>query len=94
MTSEPDIVSVAPRGPITRPQLPIPVLATLHRSRGDALDVPAAATAWTRDAVEVTWVAAQGGLSSGWIPAADILRGKPAEERIHSIRARTALDRP
>jgi hypothetical protein len=82
MTGEPDILRITPKGPITRPQIGLPVLATLHHTQGGELDVPATATAWTRDAVEIAWVAPGGGLTNAWVPAADVRRGKAAEERL------------
>jgi hypothetical protein len=51
-------------------------------SVGGEFDVPATAMAWTRDAVEVMWVAPGVGLTSEWIPAVDVRRGKAAEERL------------
>lgn len=85
MSTTPTIVSIAPRGPITRPETGIPVLATLHPIEGDEFDVPATATAWTRDAVQVTWNAPAIGLTSDWIPAIDVRRGKAAQERLKTI---------
>ena len=82
VTSGPDIVKVVPKGPITRHAVGIPVLATLHHERGGEFDVPATATAWTRDAVEVTWSAPHVGLTSDWVPAMDVRRGKAAEDRL------------
>jgi hypothetical protein len=36
------------------------------------------ATAWTRDAVEITWELAGEGLRTDWIPAADVRRSADA----------------
>jgi hypothetical protein len=75
-------MGATPRGPQTRPEVAIPVLATLHATEGGEFDVPASATAWTRDAVEVTWLAPGVGLVSDWVPAGDVRRGKAAEDRL------------
>jgi hypothetical protein len=82
MSEQPGVVYTTPRGPITRPEVGIPVLATLHSTVGQERDVPATATAWTRDAVEVAWVAEGVGFTRGWVPASDVRRGKAAEERL------------
>jgi hypothetical protein len=78
MPSVPRIVRAVPRGPVTRPDRGIPVMARLHWHHGEESDIPALATAWTRDAVEITWELPGGGLRSDWIPAADVARaGRP-----------------
>jgi hypothetical protein len=82
MTARPNVVRVTPKGPQTRPEVAIPVLVTLHRPEGGEFDTPASATAWTRDAVEVTWLAPSVGLVSDWVPACDVRRGKEAEKRL------------
>jgi hypothetical protein len=64
--AEPDIVRVIPRGSITTPQVGIPVLATIRWRDGREVDVPATAMAWTRDAVEVAWMAAMRSRWHGW----------------------------
>jgi hypothetical protein len=50
----PRIQRAVPRGPITRPEPPgLPVFVRLRWHNGRDTDVPAIATAWTRDAVEI-----------------------------------------
>jgi hypothetical protein len=71
----PRIMRAIPRGAITRPEPPgLPVFAILRWHDGRDTDVPAIATAWTRDAVEIAWEAPGLGLRSDWIPAADVRR--------------------
>ena len=75
MAVMPRIRRAVPRGPITRPEAPgLPVFARLRWHDGRDTDVPAIATAWTQDAVEITWDAPGIGLRSDWIPAADVRR--------------------
>jgi hypothetical protein len=74
MSSVPRIVRVVPRGAITRAEQGIPVLARIRWHHGAEPVVPATATAWTRDAVEITWEVPGLGLRSDWIPAADVHR--------------------
>ena len=78
-SSTSDVVRAMPRGSQFRPELPLPVLVTLHRVRGE-FDAPASATAWTRDAVEVSWLAPEG-LVSTWVPANDVRRGQAASRK-------------
>jgi hypothetical protein len=72
-------------GPVSRPEIPIPVLATLHWLDGTDADVPASALAWTKDAVEVAWEQPPVGLTRDWIPAGDVRRGQAAAERIKQV---------
>jgi hypothetical protein len=75
MPSVPRIVRALPHGPITRPEQGIPVVARLRWHHGVEQDVPATATAWTRDAVEISWEVSVGaGLRSDWIPADGVRR--------------------
>jgi hypothetical protein len=75
MAVMPRIQRAVPKGSITRPEAPgLPVFAVLRWHDGRDTDVPAIATAWTRDAVEITWDAPGLGLRSDWIPAADVRR--------------------
>jgi hypothetical protein len=87
MPSVPRILRAVPRGGITRPEQGIPVVAWIRWHSGTVQDVPALATAWTREAVEVTWEAPQQGLRSDWIPAAAVRRGAspggPPRSRTH-----------
>jgi hypothetical protein len=74
----PRIARAVPKGPISRPKPPgLPVFARLRWHDGRDTDVAAIATAWTRDAVEITWEAPGLGLRSDWIPAADVRRSAP-----------------
>lgn len=71
----PRIVRAVPWGAIARPEAPgLPVFANLRWHDGRDTTVPAIATAWTRDAVEITWDAPGLGLRSDWIPATDVHR--------------------
>jgi hypothetical protein len=79
MSSVPRIVRVAPRGAITRPEVGIPVIARIRWHHGAEPEVPATVTAWTREAVEITWEVPGLGLRSDWIPAGDVRR--PGEPR-------------
>src|SRR4051794_15150353 len=73
--SMPHIARAIPRGPITRPEPPgLPVFACLRWYDGRDTDVPAIATAWTRDAVEIAWEAPGLELRADWIPAEDVRR--------------------
>ena len=75
MAVMPRIQRAIPKGSITRPEPPgLPVFARLRWHDGRDTDVPAIATAWTRDAVEIAWDAPGIGLRSDWIPAADVRR--------------------
>ena len=76
------VAQSGPRGPITTAKQPLPVLATLRFLDGLDLDVPAIATAWTKDSVQVVWEQPNIGLSREWIPAHDVLRGRAAINRI------------
>lgn len=78
----PRITRAIARGAITRPEPPgLPVMACVRWHNGRDQDVPAIATAWTRDAVEITWDCPHLGLRSDWIPAEDVRRtvDPPAE---------------
>jgi hypothetical protein len=75
MAVMPRIQRAVPKGSVTRPEPPgLPVFARLHWHDGRNTDVPAIATAWTRDAVEIAWDAPGIGLRPDWIPAADVRR--------------------
>ena len=75
MPSVPRIVRALPHGPITRPEQGIPVVARLRWHHGVDKDVLATATAWTRDAVEISWEVDPGsGLRSDWVPADGVRR--------------------
>jgi hypothetical protein len=75
MPAMPRIIRAVPHGPINRPELGIPVFATIHWANGGDQVVPAIATAWTREAVEVTWGLGDSGLRSDWIPVDHVSRG-------------------
>jgi hypothetical protein len=70
----PRIVRAIPRGPVTRPDHAIPVIASIRWHDGRDTDVPAFANAWTSEAVEITWEAPGLGLRTDWIPAGDVRR--------------------
>jgi hypothetical protein len=70
----PRIARAIPRGSITQPEHPIPVIACIRWHDGRDTDVPAIATAWTREAVQVSWEAPAMGMQTDWLPAADIRR--------------------
>ena len=75
MPTMPRIARAVPKGSISRPEPPgLPVFARLRWHDGRDTDVPAIATAWTRDAVEITWDAPGLGLRSDWIAAIDVRR--------------------
>jgi len=95
MPSVPRIVRVAPRGAITRPAQGIPVMARLRWHHGAEEDVPATATAWTRDAVEISWEVEPGtGLRSDWIPAADVRRSASQEPARVDVPPHTTAGKP
>jgi hypothetical protein len=52
----------------------MPVYAVIRWYDGRDTEVPAMATAWTPEAVEITWDAPGLGLRTDWIPAADVRR--------------------
>ena len=70
--------------PITTPDIPRPVLATLRWLDGCDIDVPACALAWTTHAVHVLWEDPHNGLTREWIEPADVRRGQAALTRIES----------
>lgn len=75
MSSLPRIVRAVPHGPITRPEHVLPVVVRIRWHHGVEQEAPAIATAWTKDAVQVSWEVTVGdGLRSDWIPAADVRR--------------------
>jgi hypothetical protein len=75
MSSVPRIVRAEPHGSITRSEQGIPVIVTIHWHHGVDQDVLAAATAWTRDAVLVSWEMEVGeGLRADWVSAGDVRR--------------------
>ncbi len=74
MTSIPRIARAVPTEPATRAARPIPVVVALHWATGQDTEVEAEAVAWTRDAVEVSWVPPDGHRRSDWVAAADVRR--------------------
>jgi hypothetical protein len=74
MPSVPRILRLAPTGQVTRPPDPIPVIATVRWQTGDAVDIEAHATAWTRDAVQIIWSPDGDPPRTDWIPAIDVRR--------------------
>ena len=75
-----------PAGPITTPDVPRPVLATLRWLDGYDMDVPASAIAWTRHGVEVLWENRYTGLTREWIDPSEVQRGQTAIPQIGSRR--------
>jgi hypothetical protein len=73
MSTSVRIVRAAPAGPITRPDAPVPIVATIHWHRGGITEVEATASAWSDQAVEVEW-RSQHGLRRDWIPAQHVRR--------------------
>jgi hypothetical protein len=67
------IVRAVPAGTITRPDTPIPVIATIHWHRGEVTEMDATALAWTANAVQVEWRTSSG-LRADWIPAQHVRR--------------------
>jgi hypothetical protein len=77
MTSAPRIRRATPHGAVSRrePGQGLPVVAVIRWQHGINRTVPATATAWTRDAVEISWEPEIGaGLRTDWIPAVDVTR--------------------
>jgi hypothetical protein len=62
-----------PTGDVTEPDDPIPVIVHLYWLDGWEADVPAAAEAWTRDAVRVRWLDVDT-QRSHWVPASTVRR--------------------
>jgi hypothetical protein len=95
LPSMPRILRVIPRGPVTRPEHPIPVMVCIRWHDGRDTDVPAIATAWTREAVEVSWNSPAHGMRSDWVPAGDVRRNphKPPAPPPPSSRGRSGRPR-
>jgi hypothetical protein len=75
MPSVPRIVRAVPHGPVTRPEHHLPVVVRIRWHHGVEQESLAIATAWTKDAVEVSWEVTIGaGMRSDWIPASDVRR--------------------
>lgn len=94
MHSVPRIVRAVPQGGVTRPEQGIPVLALLRWHDGREVEVPATATAWTREAVEITWDAPAIGLHADWIPAEDVRRSAQSPRAPVERLPRATTDRP
>lgn len=79
----PRLARAIPSNPVTRPDTGIPVIATLHWNDGQTTEVAALATAWTRDAVEITWTWGPRTREprSDWIPAEHVRRWRPEDLR-------------
>lgn len=71
-----------PRGRVVRPEDGIPVIATVRWGAEGAAQVLAHATAWTAEAVEISWIMPGTGARIDWVPVADISRtaGRAAVE--------------
>jgi len=77
MPSVPRIRRAVPHGSVFRrePGQGLPVVALIRWHHGINRTVPATATAWTREAVEIAWEPEIGaGLRTDWIPASDVTR--------------------
>lgn len=92
MPAVPRIARAIPHGPITRPELGIPVIARLRWANGQDVDVAALAIAWTREAVEVRWQN-HGESRTDWIPAGDVRRtlDEPVDDSRRPPTSRGAL---
>ncbi len=77
MTSAPRIVRAAPKGPVSTPAEGIPVNVLIRWYSGEEVLIPALAVAWTKDAVEIQWSAAELGMRRDWVPAEDVSRPDP-----------------
>lgn len=97
MSSVPRIARAVPKGPITRPDKGLAVIARLRWANGQDVDVEAVAIAWTRDAVEILWEQTAGeGQRQDWVPAAHIRRPGapvPANTDAPNTRGRSATVR-
>lgn len=96
LSTMPRIARAVPRGPVTRPDHAIPVIACIRWYDGSDTDLPALANAWTQDAVEIAWEAPGLGLRTDWIPAADVRRPHEpprAAQRLPTTRGRTTRPR-
>jgi hypothetical protein len=89
MPSVPRIVRAVPKGAITRAEIGIPVYARIRWHHGAEPEVPAVATAWTREAVEITWEVPGLGLRSDWIPATDVRRSGETRGEVEQEPPRT-----
>ena len=95
MATMPRIARAVPRGPVTKPEHGIPVIACIRWHDGRDTDVPAIATAWTPEAVEITWDAPGLGLRADWIPADDVRRThEPPKDRLRLPTSRGRTGRP
>ncbi|GAB6897767.1 hypothetical protein [Kineosporia succinea] len=77
MPSVPRIRRATPHGAVHRLEKGegLPVVAVIRWHHGINRTVPATATAWTRDAVEISWEPAIGeGLRTDWVAATDVTR--------------------
>jgi hypothetical protein len=81
MAPTPRIIRAIPSDPVTRPDTGMPVIATLHWHDGTTTEVAAIATAWTRDAVEVSWTWAPRTQDPrrDWVPAQHVRRWQEAD---------------
>jgi hypothetical protein len=73
MSSDPEIERATPRGPVSRPEIAIPVVARLQWAGGDMTQTPAAAVAWTRGEVQIQWrVPGERDVRQDWVSASVI----------------------
>ena len=88
MTDRPEIARAEPVGPVHTLDPQVPVWAFIRWEHFRSEELPAVATAYTRDAVLVTWEAPGEGLRSDWLPVVYVRRFsakpqpvRPAETR-------------
>lgn len=67
-----------PAGRVTRPEEGVPVMATVRWGADGSAAVLARVTAWSTNAVEISWVMPGVGPRTDWIAAADVSRTPPS----------------
>lgn len=74
MPQVPRIRRSMPSTSATRPQQPIPVVASIPWHSGEPTEVEALAVAWTDQDVEIEWTTPWGDRRRDWIAAAYVTR--------------------
>ena len=77
MTQPLPLRRLSPTGRVIRPEEGISVVATVRWGANGSAEVLAKATAWTANAVEITWILPGSGSRVDWVPADDISRTPP-----------------
>ena len=77
MTQPLPLRRLSPTGRIIRPEESIRVVATVRWGVDGVAEILATATAWTANAVEISWVMPGSGPRVDWIPADDVSRNPP-----------------